>query len=35
MLARIGNRLADDLLMSKMHAVKKTDGQADFFAFGF
>ena len=30
MLPRIGDGLADDLLMTQMHAVKETDGQADF-----
>jgi hypothetical protein len=34
-LARIGNCLPDDLLVAEMHAVKKTDGEADLFAFGF
>src|ERR1700683_2130706 len=33
-LTRIRNCLPDDLLMSKMHAVEKTDRKADFFAFG-
>src|ERR1035438_3106685 len=32
MLARVGQRLADDLLVAEMHAVKDTDGQADFVA---
>jgi hypothetical protein len=27
--------LPDDLLMAKMHAVKKADGQADFAVAGF
>jgi hypothetical protein len=29
MRARIGDGLPDDLLVAKMHAVEKTDGQAD------
>ena len=29
-LARVGDGLADDLLMAEMDAVKKADGQADF-----
>jgi hypothetical protein len=32
MLARIGDGLPDDLLMAKVDAVKKTDGQAGFTA---
>ena len=31
-LARIGDGLADDLLMAEMHAVKEADGQADLAA---
>ena len=29
-LARVRDRLADDLLMTEMHAIKHADGQADF-----
>src|SRR6185295_3609561 len=28
MLARIGNRLADDLLMAQMHSIEEADGEA-------
>src|ERR1700722_2597509 len=31
-LVRVGDRLAKDLLVPQMDAVKKTDGQANFFA---
>ena len=33
-LARVGDGLADDLLMAEVDAVKKADGQADFAAAG-
>ena len=32
MLPRVGDGLADDLLVTEMDAVKKADGQADLFA---
>jgi hypothetical protein len=35
MLAGVGDGLPDDLLMAEMHAVKKTDGQADLAVAGF
>jgi hypothetical protein len=34
LLAGVGNRLADDLLMAEMHAVKHADGEADFATAG-
>ena len=34
-LARVGDGLADDLLMAEMYPVEKADRQANFFAFGF
>jgi hypothetical protein len=33
-LVRVGDGLANDLLMTKMNAVKNADGQADFAAAG-
>jgi hypothetical protein len=32
MLPRVGDCLADDLLVTKMHAVKNADGEADLAA---
>ena len=34
-LARVGDGLADDLLVAEVDAVKKADGQADLAAAGF
>src|SRR5437879_1740034 len=35
MLLRVGNGLAEDLLMSEMHAVKKSNRQANSATLGF
>jgi hypothetical protein len=35
MLACVGNCLPDDLLVTEMHSIEKTNRKADFFAFGF
>jgi hypothetical protein len=35
MLARVGDGLPDDLLVAEMHAVEKTNGEADLAAARF